>query len=277
MDEHIIECLGKSKVTIKNGKITNITKPQIKYCPLFDHHNGIKEITKEKIKENIQYRIDDFGMCTPQRQLKMKDFLNFGISEIISTLLDKNIIDCAIMVCEGCGTVIITESQIAQGIGGRISGIIKTSPIPEIINQLGKNNIINPKTAEINQIVGIEKAIKMGYKNIAVTITQAEDIKNISKIKNKHHDINIYTFVVHTTEVNKEDAKILFDNCDIITSCASKNVREIGLKKSLKTVGQSIPIFSNSEDGKKFLDLRLEKIGGKKSKKNKPDLPYPLI
>ena len=78
MDKHIIECLGKSRITIQNGKITDITPPQIKYCPLFDHHKGIKEITPEKIKENIQYRIDDFGMCTPQRQLKMKDFLNFG-------------------------------------------------------------------------------------------------------------------------------------------------------------------------------------------------------
>lgn len=277
MDEHIIEGLGKSTITVQNGKIVNVTKPKVKYCPLFKHHKGIEELTADTVKENIQYRIDDFGMCTPQRQLKMKDFLTFGISEILSTLLDEDIIDCAIMVCEGCGTVIITESEMAQGVGGRVSGLVKTSPIPEIIDQIGNENIVNPQTAEINQIAGIKKAIEKGYRNIAVTIALAEDAKKISEIKKENPDVNIYTFVVHTSESNKEDAETLFNNCDIITGCASKHVRELGNEKSLKTVGQSIPIYSNSENGKRFLEMRLEKIGGEKPKKDNPDLPHPLI
>ena len=85
----------------------------------------------------MQFRIDDFGMCTPDRQLRMKDFLSFGISEILSTLIEENAIDCAVMVCEGCGTLIVTESELVQGIGGRVSGLVKTSPIPELFDQLG--------------------------------------------------------------------------------------------------------------------------------------------
>ena len=54
-------------------------------------------------------------------------------------------------------------------------------------------------------------------------------------------------------------------------------MREIGYAESLKTVGQSIPIFSKTENGKRFLEMRLEKIGGEKPKKDNPDLPYPLI
>ena len=34
---------------------------------------------------------------------------------------------------------------------------------------------------------------------------------------------------------------------------------------------------TKTEDGKRFLELRLEKIGGEKPKKDNPDLPYPLI
>lgn len=275
--KHIIECLGKSEVTIEDGKVTKVTEPEIEYCPLFDNHRNIKELTKEAIKENIEFRIDDFGMCTEKRQLKMKDYLNFGISEIISSLFDEKIIDCAIMVCEGCGTVLVKEAELAQGVGGRVSGLVQTEPIPKVIEKIGKENVLNPEIAEINQIKGIEKAIENGYKNIAVTTALASDIPEINKLKEENPNVNIYIFAVHTTGLSKEDARIIFDGSDVITSCASKYIREIGDKESLKTVGQSIPIYSNTEDGKKFIEIRLEKIGGEKPHKENPNLPYPLI
>lgn len=277
MNEHIIEALGKSKITIKDGKVIDITEPEVEYCPLFDHHRGIKKLTKEIIRENIQFRIDDFGMCTPQRQLRMKDFLNFGISEIMSTLLEKNEIDCVVMVLEGCGTILVKEPELVQGIGGRVSGLVKTSPIPELVPKIGEENVLNSETAEIDQIEGIKIAIKKGYKNIAVTITLASDAEKINELKKEYPDINIYVFVVHTTKKTAEEARILFDNCDVTTGCSSKYIREIAEAESIKTVGQSIPIYARTEDGKRFLELRLEKIGGEKPKKENPDIPYPLI
>ncbi|MDO5860026.1 methanogenesis marker 8 protein [Methanobrevibacter sp.] len=277
MSEHIIEALGLSKITIKDGKVVDVSEPEVEYCPLFDHHRGIKKLTKEVISKNIQFRIDDFGMCTPKRQLRMKDFLSFGISEIMCTLLEKHEIDCVVMVLEGCGTVIVNEGELVQGIGGRVSGLVKTSPIPELVSEIGEKNIVNPETAEINQIEGIKLAIKQGYKNIAVTIALAEDMEAINKLKEEYPDINIYVFVVHTTKRTPEEARTLFDGCDVATACASKHIREIGEKESLKIVGQSIPIYARTEDGKKFLELRLEKIGGEKPKKDNPDLPYPMI
>ena len=277
MSEHIIEALGKSQITIKDGKVVDVTEPQVEYCPLFDHHRGIKKLTREVIKENIQFRIDDFGMCTPERQLRMKDFLSFGISEIMCTLLDEDVIDSVVMVLEGCGTLIVTEPELVQGIGGRVSGLVKTSPIPELIAEMGEENIVNPETAEVNQIEGIKLAISKGFKNIAVTITLAEDADGIKKLKEENPDVNIYVFVVHTTKKTAEEARKLFDICDVTTGCSSKYIREIGEKESLKTVGQSIPIFAHTEDGKRFLEMRLEKIGGEKPKKENPDLPYPLI
>lgn len=277
MSKHVIDCLGRSEVTIENGKVTKVTEPKIEYCPLFDHHRGIKKLTPEVIRENIQFRIDDFGMCTEKRQLKMKDFLNFGISEIITTLLNKDIIDCAVMVCEGCGTVLVKEGEMAQGIGGRVSGLVETLPIPEVIEGVGSENVLNANTAEINQAEGIKKAIRNGYKNIAVTVALASDIPEINKLKEVYPNVNIYVFAVHTTGLSKEDAREIFDGSDVITACASKHIREIGEKESLKTVGQSIPIYSNTKDGKRFLELRLDHIGGEKPKKENPDLPYPLI
>ena len=277
MSEHTIEALGLSKVTVKNGKVVDVTEPQVDYCPLFHKYQGIEKLTKEAIAKNIQFRIDDFGMCTANRQLRMKDFLSFGISEILSTLLAENEIDCAIMVCEGCGTVIITESEMAQGVGGRVSGLVKTSPIPEVIAEIGEENIVDIESAKIDQIEGIKLAISKGFKNIAVTIALASDAEKINKLKQEYPDINIYVFVVHTSKRTPEEARILFDSCDVATGCASKNMREIGNKESLKTVGQSIPIFSKTEIGKKFIEMRLDKIGGEKPKKDNPKIPTPLI
>ena len=277
MSEHIIEALGLSQITIKDGKVVDVTEPEVEYCPLFDHHRGIKKLTKEVIAKDIQFRIDDFGMCTSNRQLRMKDFLNFGISEILSTLLEKNEIDSVVMVLEGCGTVIVNEPELVQGIGGRVSGLVKTSPIPELFAEIGEENIVNTKTAEINQIEGIKKAIKQGYENIAVTVALAEDMDGINKLKAENPDVNIYVFVVHTSKRSADDARKLFDGCDVATACASKHIREIGDVESIRTVGQSIPIYAKTEDGKRFLELRLEKIGGEKPKKDNPDLPHPLI
>ena len=277
MSEHVIEALGLSKITIKDGKVVDVTEPEVEYCPLFDHHRGIKKLTTDVIAENIQFRIDDFGMCTPERQLRMKDFLSFGISEIMCTLLDEDVIDSVVMVLEGCGTLIVTEPELVQGIGGRVSGLVKTNPIPELIAEMGEENIVNPETAEINQIEGIKLAISNGFKNIAVTVALASDIDEIERLKAENPDVNIYVFVVHTTKRTAEEARKLFDGCDVATACASKYIREIGEKESIKTVGQSIPIFAHTENGKKFLEMRLERIGGEKPKKDNPDLPYPLI
>lgn len=277
MSEHIIQALGLSQITIKNGKVVDVTEPEVEYCPLFDHHRGIKKLTTDVIAKNIQFRIDDFGMCTPERQLRMKDFLSFGISEIMCTLLDENVIDSVVMVLEGCGTLIVTEPELVQGIGGRVSGLVKTSPIPELIAEIGEENIVDPETAEINQIEGIKLAISKGFKSIAVTVALACDIDEIERLKSENPDVNIYVFVVHTTKRSAEEARKLFDGCDVATACASKYIREIGENESLKIVGQSIPIFAHTEDGKRFLEMRLERIGGEKPKKDNPDLPYPLI
>ena len=277
MDEHIIEAIGKAKIVIKDGKVVEVGEPEIDYCPLFHKHRNMETLTKEAIKDNIEFRIKDFGMCTPQREIKMKDFLSFGISETISTLLKENIIDCAIMVCEGCGTVIIDNSETAQGVGGRVSGLVKTSPIPEIIEKIGKDKVINPENAAVQQVKGIELAIDEGYKNIAVTVAGTEDLNEIKKINNSIEDVNIYVFGVHTTGLSEEDAIELINNCDVITACASKYVWEICEKEAIFKVGESIPIYAMTPKGKEFMELRLEKIGGKQPKKDNPRHPQPLI
>ncbi len=275
-DEHVIEALGKTRIIVRKGKVVEVGEPKINYCPLFDKYRGIKEITPEAAKENIEFRIHDFGMCTPQRKLKMKDFLSFGVSETLGTLLDENIIDCAVIVSEGCGTVIVTDPEFVQGMAGRISAFLSTSPIIKIIDTVGVHNVLDPESAEINQIKGALKAIEMGYKNIAVTILSPDDAKKLREIENEHKDVKIYIFAAHVSEMSLGDAESLFDNADVVTGCASKYVREVGEKRHVFKAGSSIPIYGVTDAGKNFLKIRIEKIGGLK---DKPDakIPDPLI
>lgn len=276
MDEHVIEALGKTKIVVRNGKVVEVGEPKINYCPLFDKYRGIKEITPEAAKENIEFRIKDFGMCTSQRKLRMKDFLSFGVSETLGTLLDEKMIDCAVIVSEGCGTVIVEDPEFVQGMAGRISAFLSTSPIEKIIVAVGPQNVLNPETAEINQIEGVLKAIRMGHKKIAVSIISADDSKKLRDIEKENEGVNIYIFAAHVSEMSKEEAEELFDYADVITGCASKYIREVGENREVFTAGASIPIYGVSEAGEKFLKRRIEKIGGLKKKKD-AKIPDPLI
>lgn len=267
MDEHVIEGLGKARIVIRDGKVVEVGEPQIGYCPIFDKHRGIKKIDKEVIRKNMEFRISDFGMCTPKRVLKMKDFLSFGVSEIICTAMTKKIVDAAVLVCEGTGTVIVIDAETVQGVGGRVSGLVSTTPIPEIIEALGSKNVLDPKTAKIDQVAGVQKAIAMGYRNIAVSIVSGKTAKQFREMEKKHPGVNIYTFVVHTTSIPKEEAELIFKYADIATGCASKYIREVGAERKAFKIGDSIPMFGITLRGVHLIEERI-RFTGKEIKPN---------
>lgn len=269
-DRHVIEALGKTEVVISDGKIVSIAEPKIEYCPIFGKYHNIQKITREDIRKNIEYRIDDFGMCTKNRQLRMKDMLSVGISEILRTNYEKGNIDCVVGACEGTGTLLMMEADLIQGVGGRVSGLVSTTPIQEVIDQVGQENVLNPETAELNQLEGLKMAIDRGYKNIAITIVPSTQIKQIREYEIPD-DVNVYLFVAHTSETSPQLAEELFDNADIVTGCASKSVVALANERKPYYYGSNIPIFAISEEGKNFLDTRLKFIG-----KNESINDYPL-
>ncbi len=273
MDEHIIEGLGKARIIIRDGKVVDVGEPQIGYCPIFDKHRGIKKIDKDVIKKNMEFRIKDFGMCTPNRVLRMKDFLSFGVSEIICTAMTMKLVDAAVLVCEGTGTLVVTDPEMVQGIGGRVSGLVRTTPIREVIEAVGKECILNPATAKIDQIAGVEKAIGMGYKDIAVSIVSGRDARLLRELEGQHPGVSIYTFVVHTTGITRNDAVLVFKYADIITGCASKYVREVAAEQKTFKIGDSVPMFGVTPRGVHLIEERI-RFTGKEIKPN-PQAPQP--
>lgn len=279
-DRHVIEALGKAEVVIENGKITYIGEPVVDYCSIFDNVQHKGDLTKEFIKSNIEKRIDEFGMCTPQRSIDVEDTMSFGTSETLKTNMIKGNIDCVVGACEGVGTLLINDAEIVQGVGGRVSALISTTPIKEVMEKVGRENVLNPETAELNPLKGLEMAIERGYKNIAITIIPTEMVKDLRQYP-KPDDVNIYIFVAHTTNVSKKEAEMLFDYADVISGCSSINMRQTAEERRPYYSGKKVPLYAVSENGKKLLNERLEYIGYELcEKKYPPDFtqsPKPLI
>jgi putative methanogenesis marker protein 8 len=272
MDRHVIEALGVTKVTIVDGKVVDVTEPKVKYCPLFKKYRNIDELNSSVVKDNMQFRIDDFGMCTNDRQTSMDYFVTFGISELLSFACKEGILDAAVIASDGCGTVVLDDPMYIQGMGGRISAIIETSPSEKVIYDLGRERVLDPKTARIDQDEGVRKAFDMGYSKVGVTTPFAEK----AKMFREEYGDSVMIFGVHTTGISEEHANIFFDNADVITACASKWIREVAKDKALLQAGTKVPIYAASKQGSELMWGKLRELG-KEPDVGLTDSPRPLL
>lgn len=272
MGRHVMEALGKSRVTIEDGKVIDITEPVVKYCPLFKKHRGIEELNEESIRENMEFRIRSFGMCHESRETRLDNFLSFGISELLSLAVMKGMVDAAVVAADGCGTCVLTDPAIIQGMGGRISAIMETCPIEKVVNDIGEENILDPKTTPIDQKAGADKAFSMGFEKVAVTVATVDDARYI---REKYGD-KVSLYAVHTTGISEQDAEDYFELCDVITSCASKYVREKSVGRATIQAGTKVPVYGATEFGAKIITLKLQELG-KTPDTTLDESPFPLV
>ncbi|MDD1689816.1 MAG: DUF2099 family protein [Methanoregula sp.] len=255
-DEHIIEAIGRCRIVVRNGKVVDVGKPQIKDCPLAKRFAyPIPDITAESVKANIEHRIKAFGMCTPDREvLDTREFVGFGASELLSFGLHAGLIDAAVIACDGAGTVVVTKPEMAQGIGGRMSGLFSTCPYPQVMDRIENNGgfVLDREHAAMDAVAGVALAASIGFRNIAVTVAGPDTAETIRRI---HPDTLI--FGVHVTGLTDKEAGRLVSASDLVTSCASKTIRDAAGPKALVQAGVSIPIFAMTKKGK---ELIIEKI-----------------
>jgi putative methanogenesis marker protein 8 len=255
-DEHIIEAIGRSRIVIRDGKVVEVGEAIIADCPLAKRFAyPIPAITKDAIKANIEHRIKAFGMCTANREvLDSREFVGFGASELLSFGLKTGFIDAVVLACDGAGTVIVTKPEMVQGIGGRMSGLVRTSPHSSVMDRIEQDGgiVLDKKHAVIDQIAGVALAVNEGYRMIAVTVATPDVAAAIRKI---HPDT--FIFAVHVTGLSAEDARLLVDASDLVTACASRTIREIAGSKALLQAGISVPVFAMSRRGKMLI---IEKI-----------------
>jgi putative methanogenesis marker protein 8 len=259
IDEHVIEAIGRSRIVVRDGKVVEVGEAVITDCPLAKRFAcPVDEFTTAAVKKNIENRIESFGMCTPERSLTSDDdFVGFGASELTRTGLTCGIIDAAVLACDGAGTVVVTDPAMAQGIGGRMSGLVSTSPIQAVIERIvsGGGIVPDPVLASMDPLAGVTTAHKAGYSRLLVTVAGADAAEAV-----RRSDPDALIMAVHVTGMSREDAARIAAVADITTGCASRYIREICGPKALMQAGTSVPIFILTPRGKELLLKRLEVI-----------------
>jgi putative methanogenesis marker protein 8 len=255
-DEHVIEAIGRCRIVIRNGQVVEVGEPLIRDCPLAKRFAfPIPDIKTESVKANIEHRIKAFGMCTPSREvMDTREFVGFGASELLSFGLHKGLLDAVVLACDGAGTVVVTKPAMAQGIGGRMSGLVSTTPYAGVMDRIERNGgfVLDRDHASIDQLAGVALALIRGFRKIAVTVARPQTAEVIRRV----HP-NTLIFGVHVTGLSKKEAEMLVAASDLVTSCASGTIREAVKKNALVPAGTAIPIFAMTMAGK---NLIMEKI-----------------
>ncbi len=273
--EHEIYCCG-ARVRISEKGVEVLSEPLVEYCPLHEALYGTKKIDAQEVRKSVEKKIAGFGFCCANRLFNAEPLVAYGASEMMQFWLEKGLIDCAVVVCEGAGTVLTFKGSLVQAIGARLTGIVRTSPIPEIITRIRKEGgmVLDEKTAAIDQVAGVKKALYLGFKRVAVSVAgfKAEAISEIRSLEAKE-GADVLIFSVCNTCIDESSVEHIA-KADIACASASKILRnEIG-KKALLQLGVAIPVFALTEKGKRLVLVYLEAFKDKLVIFRTEKLPY---
>ena len=257
--------MAGARVRVRDGKVEVLTEPAIRSCPLRQDLYGIKVESKETVKRVLEEHMAELGMYGPKRVLELEDMpVSFGASEILSDALTEGLIDAAVLVSEGAGTVVAAKPAVLQAIGAHMTGLIRTEPIEEI--QLGleeRGCILIDRHGTVDQVLGFERAVEAGYRRIAVTVAghRADDTRALRE-RERALGARATILAVHTTGISESEAQVLAECCDLVWSCASRAVREVAGGKALMQIGIAIPVFALTPMGKRLILNRAMHFSG---------------
>jgi len=252
--EHEIYCCG-ARVLISEKGVTVLSEPLVEYCPLHEALYGTKKIDPETVRKSVETKIAGYGFCCRNRAFEVEPVVAYGASEMMHVWLEKGLIDSAVVVCEGAGTVITSNGRLVQAIGARLTGIIKTLPIREIIERIEADGgfVLDRTNARIDQVEGVRRAFDLDFKRVAVNVAGFQ-AKAISEIRNFEGSagLDVLVFSVCNTCVGIADVEYIA-KADIACASASKLLRtEIG-NKALLQLGITIPVYALTEKGKRLV------------------------
>lgn len=254
-----------AEVIIENGQVVDAAEPLIEWCPLKKKVYG-RDIacTKEFIKDSVRYKIEKAGMFTKDRIVESDtDLVPYGASEMLMCAKKHGIIDCAVLACDGAGTVIAPTPRLIQGIGEWMGGLIETSPIPEVIERIeGAGGIVvDSDSAGIDQLAGARQAFERGAERVAVTLAgryagQLVEFRRMAE----QCDGTLVILMICNTGVDASSAELMASHADMVWACASKAVWDIVGPKARVQIGLGIPVFVLTDVGKEIVEKRADDI-----------------
>lgn len=270
-DLHITRIMG-AFVVVSKGRILEIDRSHaLQYCPLQ------RMLSNMGMEDYLYEKIQRFGHFTANREVaRASAGVPFGTSEMLAAALRKKVLDCAITVCDGAGTVVTSSQEIVQGIGARMNGLFYTTAIPEVQMKLREHRCILFDDAAIDQIRGLNAALNAGYKKIGITVNvcYGENFLEMRRTE-KEKDVVLIIAGICSTGAGRRRAKEAAEHADLTWSCASKYMREFG-RTALLQITHGIPVFVYTRKGLDLVAAYSDKAGASVIKSLKPGKQYML-
>jgi putative methanogenesis marker protein 8 len=270
-DLHITRALG-AIVVVSNGQVIDVdSSAALRSCPM-QRWFGSSEPASY-----IQQKINKFGHFTCSRQTQRDDIVvPYGTSEMFMMALRCGIVDCAITVSDGAGSLITTNPSVVQGVGARMNGVFYTTPIREMVERYRGIGCIVFDDGRIDQIRAIRTAVSEGYRRVAVTINAfyGESYREARRLE-RDLGIDVMLAAVCSTGVSRERAQELTDCADIGWSCASRYVRKLG-RFAILQLTYGIPVFVYSRKGLELIAAYSDDYGAKRLRNLDDDKQYIL-
>ena len=260
-DLHITRALG-AVVVVSGGKVIDVDRSgALRSCPMQIWFGSAEPA------EYVQQKIDEFGHFGCSRQTQRDDIVvPYGTSEMFMKALKHGLVDCAITVSDGAGSIITDKPSVVQGVGARMNGVFHTTPIREVIERYRKLGCIVFDDGCIDQRRAIRTAASAGYRRIAVTVNAfyGESYREIRRLE-QDLGVDILLAAVCSTGVNEERAQELTRYADIGWSCASHFVREYG-RSAILQLTYGIPVFVYSRKGLELMAAYSDESGAERLK-----------
>ncbi|HOI69078.1 MAG TPA: DUF2099 family protein [Methanothrix sp.] len=260
MAEHMLEMAG-ALVRVRAGEVEVLTDPKVKWCPLRSGLYGHGVESRKTVESVLKRHMEELGMYGPHRFLELSDRpVSFGASEMIADAMRSGLIDAAVVVCEGAGTVVAARPEVVAALGAHMTGLVRTEPIEEIQAGLRERGcILLDDRCTIDQVEGYRRALAAGFERIVVTITgkrafEAGEIRKLSSASAcGQAGEEPVIFAVHNLDVAEDQAEVLAETCDVVWGCASREVREVVGKRAKLQIGISIPVYALTDSGKRLV------------------------
>jgi len=263
-------------VRISEKGVSVLTEPTVEYCPLHESLYGTRSIDTQAVCRSVEKKISSYGFCCRNRAFDAEPIVAYGASEMMRVWLESGLMDCAVVVSEGAGTVITQNGKLVQSIGARLTGIIKTSPIREVIAEIEAKGgvVLDSATAKIDQVEGVRKALQLGFRRVAVSVAsfQAGAIGEIRSFESENN-MDVLVFSVCNTCASEADLRHIA-RADIACASASTVLRTKIGRRALLQIGVTIPVYALTGRGKRLVLAYLGEFSRKLVAFRTSKLPY---
>jgi putative methanogenesis marker protein 8 len=243
-DLHITRALG-AIIVISNGEVIDVdTSGALRSCPMQAWFGSAEPA------EYVRQKIAEFGHFSCSRQTRLDDIaVPYGTSEMFMRAMRRGVIDCAVTVSDGVGSIVTDDPSVVQGVGARMNGVFYTTPIKEVIEKFRDLGCTVFDDARIDQVRAVRAAASAGFRRIAVTVNgfygdSYGEVRDLEAALG----IEITLAAVCTTGVSDRRAEEITRYADIGWSCASGKIRKLGSSAILQLT-YGIPVFIYTERG----------------------------